>query len=134
MYPSLLLQSGWGLLVLRMAFGAIMIVHGFPKIKNIRKTGSDFAALGFRPGIVWGGAAAFLELFGGAALVIGIFTVPIAVLFALESFVLMIWKIAKHGAFLGGWEFDLLILASAIALFFSGAGTISLDHLLIIGF
>jgi putative oxidoreductase len=134
MYPSLLLQSGWGLLFLRIAFGAIMIAHGFSKIKNLRNTGSDFADMGFHPGMLWGSLIALLEFFGGVALVIGIFAVPFAALFAVEFFAIIIWKVAKHGVFLGGWEFDLLILASAIALFFSGAGTISLDHLLIIGF
>jgi len=134
MYPFLLLLSGWGLLVLRLALGAIMVVHGFPKLKNLKETGSNFSNMGFRPGMFWGTLAARLESFGGIALIFGVLTVPFALLFMGEFFVIVIWKIAKHGAFAGGWELDLLILAAAATLFFSGAGAISLDHLLLVGF
>jgi len=134
MYPFLLLLSGWGLLVLRLALGAIMVVHGFPKLKNLKETGSNFSNMGFRPGMFWGTLAALLESFGGIALIFGVLTVPFALLFMGEFFVIVIWKIAKHGAFAGGWELDLLILAAAATLFFSGAGAISLDHLLLVGF
>jgi putative oxidoreductase len=90
--------------------------------------------MGFRPGMFWGTLAALLESFGGIALILGILTAPITVLFMGEFLVIVIWKIAKHGAFAGGWEFDLLILAAAAVLFFSGAGAVSLDHLFLVGF
>lgn len=133
MYSSLLLQSGWGLLCLRVAFGAIMMVHGFPKLKKLKETGAGFSNMGFRPGALWGALIALLESFGGIALILGIMTVSLSELFLAEFFVIVIWKISKRGVFVGGWEFDLLLLASAAVLFFSGAGMISLDHLLLIG-
>jgi putative oxidoreductase len=132
MYPLLLVGS-WGLLLLRVVVGAIMIVHGFPKLKNLKATGAGFAGMGFRPGIFWGTVTALLESFGGIALVLGILTVPLAAFFVVEFLVIIIWKIGKHMPFVGGWELDLLILAAAAVLFFSGAGAISLDHLLMLG-
>lgn len=129
MYPLLLLTSGWGLLFLRVVFGAIMTAHGFPKLKNLKTTGVNFAGMGFRPGAFWGTVVALLEFFGGIALILGIVAVPFAALFVVEFLVIVIWKLAKHGAFVGGWEFDLLLLAAAAMLFFFGAGAWSLDAL-----
>lgn len=130
MYPILLLSSGWGVLFLRVVFGVIMMVHGFPKLKHLKETGINFSGMGFRPGSFWGTIAAFLESFGGLAIILGIMTVPVATLFAIEFLVIVIWKLAKHGAFVSGWEFDLLLLAAAGILFFFGAGAISLDYFL----
>lgn len=134
MYPFLLLQSGWGLLLLRVAFGAIVIAHGLPKLKNLKGTASGFDGMGFRPGALWGTLVAFLEPLGGLAVLLGVLTVPLAALFAVEFLVIIIWKIGKHMPFVGGWEFDLLIFAAAVVLLFSGAGMISLDHFWFLGF
>ena len=133
MYPFLLFGS-WGPLVLRVVFGLIMIVHGFPKLKNLKETSSNFTGMGFRPGAFWGTLTALLESFGGIGLMLGIMTVPLAAFFMVEFLVIIIWKIGKHMPFAGGWELDFLILAAAAALFFSGAGAISLDHFLLLGF
>ncbi len=132
MYPFLLFQGGWGLLLLRVVFGAIVITHGFPKLKNLKETSLNFSNMGFRPGAFWGTLVALLESLGGIALVLGLMTVPLALLFMMEFFVIVLWKLAKHGAFVGGWEFDLLLFAAASVLFFSGAGTVSLDYLWLI--
>ena len=134
MYPILLLSSGWGLLFLRIVFGVIMMVHGFPKLKHLKETGLNFSGMGFRPGSLWGMIAGLLESVGGIALVLGVATVPVAALFMIEFFTIVVWKLTKHGAFVSGWEFDLLLLAAASVLFFSGAGVISLGYFLPWGF
>lgn len=134
MYPFLLLQGDWGLLLLRVAFGAIMIVHGFPKLKDIKGTGANFANMGFRPGAFWGTLIALLESLGGIALILGVITVPLAALFVIEFLVIIFWKIAKNTPFVGGWEFDFLLVASTLVLFLFGAGMISLDHFWLLGF
>ena len=107
MYPLITVSAVGGCLFLRVVFGAIMIVHGFPKLKNLKETGSNFANMGFRPGMFWGTLAALLESFGGLALILGIVTVPVAAFFVVEFLVIVIWKIGKHAPFVGGWEFDL---------------------------
>ena len=35
------------LLILRLALGLIFLVHGLPKLMNLKKTGESFAAMGF---------------------------------------------------------------------------------------
>jgi putative oxidoreductase len=134
MFPVSSLYGDWGLLLLRVVFGAIVIAHGFPKLKNLKETGSNFTNMGFRPGAFWGTLAALLESFGGIALILGIVTTPVAALFVMEFLVIVIWKLAKHMPFVSGWEFDLLILSAAAVLLFFGAGAMSLDHFWLLGF
>jgi putative oxidoreductase len=134
MYPILLLQGGWGLLLLRVAFGAIMIAHGFPKLKDVKGTAANFANMGFRPGALWGTLVALLEPLGGIALILGVLTVPLAALFVVEFIVIIFWKIAKNMPFVNGWEFDFLLVAAALVLFLFGAGMISVDHFWLLGF
>jgi putative oxidoreductase len=134
MYPFLLLQGDWGLLLVRVVLGVISIVHGFPKLKDLKGTGVNFASMGFRPGAFWGTLVALLESLGGVALILGIVTVPFAALFVVEFLVIILWKIAKNMPFASGWEFDCLIMASAFVIFLFGAGMISLDHFWFLGF
>src|SRR5947209_19684942 len=71
-------------LIGRVALGALFVTHGWPKIKDIRKP------IGFVKGTGWPGGAAFatlftlLEFFGGLALIIGLLTQIVAVLFVLQ--------------------------------------------------
>ena len=120
----------FGLLFFRAVFGVIMMVHGFPKLKNLKETSLNFANMGFRPGAFWGTLAALLESLGGIALTFGFMAIPLAGLFVLEFLTIVIWKISKHMPFAGGWEFDLLLCSAPLMLFLFGAGMTSLDHVL----
>jgi len=110
------------LFVLRVVFGLVFVVHGWPKIKNIKQTQESFNAMGFRPGALWGTFIALLEAIGGLAIILGVFTQPIAILFAIEMLVTTLWKIKQGKGFANGYEFDLLLLATAIALIALGGG------------
>src|SRR5436309_571332 len=71
-------------LIGRVALGALFLVHGWPKIKDVRKP------IGFVKGTGWPGGAVFallftlLEFFGSLALIMGFLTQIVAVLFVLE--------------------------------------------------
>ena len=133
MFFLLTLYDDWGLLFLRLALGLILVVHGWPKVKNLKTTASNFAAMGFRPGFFWGTLIALLEFFGGLAFIVGFFMQPLAALFVIEFITAITWRISKHHAFAGGYELDLLMLAAFIALLLSGAGAFSLDHFFFFG-
>lgn len=130
MFPLYFLYDQWPVLILRIALGAILIAHGWPKIKNLKQNAKNFAGMGFKPGGLFGTIAALLEFFGGVAILIGLFTAFFAGLFALEFIVIIIWKWLKRMPFVGGWEFDFLILAGVFALFALGGGAYSLDRFL----
>jgi putative oxidoreductase len=77
-----------------------------------------------------------LEFFGGACLALGLFTRPIAALFAVEFAVITFGATFKNGFFFtapngGGYEHPLLVLVLmiAIAIAIRGSGRCALDRL-----
>ncbi len=120
--------SDWALLALRLVLGIIFLAHGWPKIKSLKTTAANFGAMGFKPGGFWGPLAAFVEFFGGIALILGFYVQIAAALYAGQFFVILIWKILKGQKLVGGLEFDLLIFAAALVLLTTGGGAYSLDH------
>ncbi len=120
----------WGLLALRLALGAIFLVHGFKKLALWRaRPGSQLG-----PGML--ALMRFLSIaepLGGLAMVLGWFTQLASVGLSLIMIGAIYFKIVmmkKKFSTEGGWEFDLIILAAAIALYFLGAGGLSLDRLI----
>lgn len=118
-------------LIGRVALGALLVAHGWPKIKDIRKP------IGFVKGIGWPGGAAFavlftlLEFFGSLALIIGLLTQIVAVLFVLEMIATTIFsKLKLNKKFISGYELDVAYAALALVLALFGPGAWSIDHLL----
>ena len=118
-------------LIGRVAIGALFLVHGWPKIKDVRKP------IGFVKGTGWPGGAVFallftlLEFFGSLALIMGFLTQIVAVLFVLEMTATTIFSKTKlKKKFVLGYELDVAYAAFALVLAFLGPGAWSLDHLL----
>lgn len=133
MLSILFFYGGLGVLALRLALGAIFLVHGWPKLRHLGQTATAFDGMGFKPGKFWGTLVALLEFFGGMALVLGFFTQTFAVLFALQFIAVIVWKLAKRQPFVGGWELDLLILAALLVLILNGGGAYSIDRTFFLG-
>lgn len=128
MIPALLSGADYGLLALRVALGLILVAHGLPKLKHLGATADEFRSMGFSPGRLWAFAAGVIETFGGAFLIAGFMTQPVAVLVAAQ-FLVIIMKLKLRQGLVKGYEFDLIIFASAIALATVGAGKVmSLDE------
>ena len=127
-------MSNSALLVLRLILGSVFIVHGLPKLKGSKK----MAEMMGKPNM----ASAFMllgicELLGGLASIGGFLTQIAAIGLGIIMIGAIVMKIKKwHVAFTAhdktGWEFDATLLAIALALFFMGAGSFSIDS--IIGF
>jgi putative oxidoreductase len=62
--------------LLRVAVGAILFVHGWGKVTGAGLSGVSgyMGKLGLQPGIVFGGAAMFIETVGALCLLVGLFT------------------------------------------------------------
>ncbi len=133
MFPLLSIWSDWGILLLRVVFGIVCVVHGWPKIRNWGETAKNFEAMGFRPGNVLGPLVAIAEFFGGIALVVGLWTQLAAAVLLLQFIVITIWKLKNGQKFVGGWEYDLVLLAIAALFLVLGAGAFSFDHTLTFG-
>jgi putative oxidoreductase len=119
------------LLLLRLAIGIIFIHYGYPKLfVHPRENVHWFAQHGF-PGY-FGYISGALEFFGGALLIIGLFTRIAALLLAAEM-VVALWKI--HHLFsdplaVPNYQFPLMMAVGSFALATLGAGLISLDQAL----
>src|SRR4051812_6704388 len=128
----------YGILLLRVVLGLTMAGHGAQKLfgwfegPGLRGVEGFFGSLRFRTPIVMGVAAACSEVFGGILLAAGLLT-PFA---AFAIAVVMLTAIAtvhfRNGFWNGGggFEFNLLIWAAAVALAFTGGARFSLDRAL----
>jgi putative oxidoreductase len=118
-------------LVGRIALGALFLAHGIPKMKDLRKP------MAFVAGTGWPGGAAFavlfslLEFFGGIALILGLLTQVVAVLFVLEMAATTIFAKTKlQKKFTLGYELDVAYAAFALVLALLGPGAFSIDRIL----
>ena len=118
-------------LISRLALAALMLTHGWPKIKNVRNP------IAFVTGTGWPGGAAFavlftmLEFFGSLALIVGFLTQVVAILFVLEMTATTIFSKTKLQKKFGlGYELDIAYAALALVLALLGPGAWSLDRLI----
>ena len=117
----------WSILFLRIALGAIFIVHGMPKLKN---SATMAAGMGMTASMVW--AVGLAETVGGISVLVGLLAHIGALAIAVVMGGALHYKINKWNVPFSamdkmGWEFDLILLAAALAIATVGAGTLSLD-------
>lgn len=117
---------GIALLLIRLSLAATFIYHGWAKISDMQGTMVFFASLGFGSLLTY--MVAYIEFVGGILLAIGVFAKIIGALFAIIMIV-AIYTVHFANGFnnmAGGYEFQLLLLASSLAFVIAGAGNISL--------
>ena len=111
-----------GLLSVRLGLAAVFITHGAIKLATVSVTMAMFVKMGL-PG--WLGVAVGLaELLGGVAMLLGVYmryagyalaAVMIGAILAVK------WKMG----FVGGWEFEFVLLAAALGMAWMGPGEYS---------
>lgn len=121
--------SDIALLLLRVGIGAIFLVHGIEKRKLWNAQPSERLPAGLLRTLRF---LSIAEPAGGLGVLAGFLTQPAALGLALVMLGAIRFKIVQmHRGFSGtdGWEFELLILVGAIALFVMGGGRFALDRL-----
>lgn len=112
-------------LALRVVWGIVFLVHGLMKFPHMARAVHTFAGLGIPlPGIA-APAIALLEVVGGIALILGLGSRFFASLLTIEM-VVAILTAKRNAGFIGGWEFELVLIAGLLTLVLSGPGTFSL--------
>ena len=144
-----------GLLLLRVVFGGLMALHGYPKLfggpnKQVSPQAERILGKGFTQSLQQGGfsnfagmvqsmqvpapqvlagAAAGAEFFGGLALILG-WRTRLTSLLLITDMLTAVRKVHWNNGIQGqgGFELNLLFLGGLLALFFGGPGKLSLDR------
>ena len=124
-----------GRLLLRLSIGGLFVGHGTQKLfgwfggHGLDATAKSFEQLGIRPGRRNAIAAGVGEAGGGAALALG-FATPLAASALTATMLTAIHRVhLKNGPWLsnGGYEYNVVVIAAALALAEIGPGELSLD-------
>jgi len=123
-------QTAIGLLMIRLALGAIFIAHGAQKVftYGMGNVGDMFGEMGIPLAGVMGPVVSLFELAGGVAIILGLLTRPVSVGLAATMLGAIFFAHLSAGFFApDGYEFPLMLLAAAAALVSTGAGKWSVD-------
>ncbi|RMI35209.1 DoxX family protein [Nocardia stercoris] len=121
-----------GLLILRVGFGGLLVVHGTQKLfgwfggSGLDAAARGFTSMGYHPGKVFATIAGLCEAGGGALLVLGLLT-PLAAAIAIGTMINAA-NAGWHHGFTKGIELPLLFGLAAATLAFTGPGRLAADH------
>lgn len=130
MFTSLLLYSHFGLLIVRVVFGIIFLAHGLPKLKTQAQFAGFLQSLKVPLPKLAALLIALVEVVGAIFVIVGFWTQLAGLLLAINMFFAIMLVVRKKG-FVGGYEFELLLLAVGLMLALMGAGSISVDARLV---
>ena len=133
----------WGPTFLRLAMGGVFIAHGAQKLfgvwggPGLTGTADFFTALGLPAPFLLAVIVAIVETAGGVLLVVGAYTLWVAIALIIEMGV-AIWKVHFASGFFINWtlapgvghgyEFNLVLITALLCLIFTGAGGLSVDY------
>lgn len=124
-------------LLLRVMIGVVFIAHGAQKLFGVFGGGGldaaakAMAGFGLRPGMFFAVLGGLAEFGGGLLLLLGLLT-PLAGLIIAGDMVVAIAVSSGHDGFIAlrgiGYEYNLVLIAIALALVIAGPGRLSLDR------
>jgi len=119
-----------GLAILRVVVGVVFLVHGYQKLFLMGLGGVTgfFAQIGAPLLGITAPLVSVLEFSGGLALILGLFTLPVALLLAADMLgaMLSVHLPAGFSVAEGGYEFVLTLFAASLALALTGPGSYAL--------
>ena len=127
-------MQGWGLTVLRLIVGIVFVVHGGQKLflMGFGGVAGFLGSLGVPAPGLFAVVVTLVELLGGLALILGLFTRVAAILIAIDMLVAILAVHLPNGflASNNGIEFPLVLLSSCVALAVAGPGEAAADRAL----
>lgn len=121
-------QAGLGLALIRIMMGIVLVYHGYLKITKLGWAVGFFGKVGIPIPSVSGPFITLLETVGGLALIVGLFTRYLGILYAIQFVVAayLQWFFFSKGY--GGAELELMLLFAGVLLATNGGGAYSLDR------
>ena len=123
----------WGMLPLRIAVGLVFLMHGAQKlfVFGLGGTADIMGKLGLPlPGLC-AMIVIVVELLGGLAILLGVFTRVAGALLAFEMLIAIMVARLSGGFFAPyGYEFELTLLAASLTFALHGPGRMSLEEML----
>jgi Predicted membrane protein len=126
-------RTDTALALLRVVIGGTFAAHGAQKlfVYGLAGVAAGFGKMGVPLAGLVAPLVGCLEFFGGLAVVVGLFTRPLAAALACDMVGAMVFVHLKNGFFLpSGAEFVLALCASALTLALAGPGGYSVDRVL----
>jgi len=114
-----------GIAILRIVVGIVFMMHGGQKlfVMGIGHFSATLHQLGIPLPHFFGLVVTLVELFGGLAMLLGLFTGWAAALLACDMLVALFRVHLRNGFFLpAGFEYALTLLAANVAIFLTGPG------------
>lgn len=115
-----------GLFIIRLAIGSVFILHAFGKLGNLSGTVGFFERLDLAPAFAY--IVLWVEMAGGLALIVGLFTKIAGVALAVVMLSAIAFVRIRSG-FIGGYEFEFVVMVVCLALAYTGSGRIALHRL-----
>lgn len=112
-----------GLLFLRLAVGVPFLMHGISKVTNMDSTITFFEMIGLNSFFAY--LVTILEIVAGIMITFGIFASIGAIITALVMLGAYI-VVKNQTSFLGGYELDMILFFTSMAIFILGAGKYSI--------
>jgi putative oxidoreductase len=114
----------FGPLPIRVVAGITFLAHGLPKFQDTAGTQGFFGSIGLPPELAL--PIGLLEVIGGIFLVVGVVTRISAALLIIDMIgAIILLKLQK--GFVGGYEFELLLISISVSLLLTGPGRISIE-------
>ena len=131
-WNSARLRKEMALIPPRAALGASMVYHGLGKLRegSPEQVGQFFESVGLRPGRTLAVVTGAAEMFAGVAAILGLWTRPAALAVLVTQAVALTKVTAKNGYDVtkGGFEYNLALMAIAVALLVAGPGMFSVHE------
>lgn len=121
----------YGMLPLRMVVGLVFLMHGAQKlfVFGLGGTADIMGKLGLPLPVLCAIVVIAVELLGGLAIVLGVFTRVAGALLAFEMLIAILVARLSGGYFAPyGYEFELTLLGASLTFALNGPGQISLDE------
>lgn len=124
-----------GLALVRIVVGIVFFVHGWQKLFmfGFEGTAGFLGSIGVPAPLVMAVVVTLVELLGGLALIVGLFTRLAAIPIAVTMLVALFTVHLANGFFVsnGGYEFVLTLFVANVSLALAGGGAFAVDNMLL---